>query len=186
MTTSAAIEIPGYVEGSFTIDPVHSYVGFVVRHLMVSKVRGSFSGVAGTITTAADPSKPTVDVIIDAATLTTGNETRDQHVVSGDFLAVDSHPEITFKARELAEGAEGLVLHGVLTIRGISRGVALQVDNLQFGSHFDGKPMIGASASVEINRHDFGVDFNGPVPGGGVVLSEKVTIVLDIEATQAA
>src|SRR5689334_13233732 len=110
--------------GTFTLDAAHTTVGFVARHLMVSKVRGSFTDVAGTITIADAPLDSSVDVIIGAGSITTGSPDRDQHLRSGDFLDLENHPEITFRSTRVAKhSGTDFVLVGDLTIRGVTREV---------------------------------------------------------------
>jgi polyisoprenoid-binding protein YceI len=182
MMTETAVEIPGYVAGTWTIDPVHSEVSFVVRHMMVSKVRGRFDKFEGTITTAADPLRSSVTATVDLSSVNTGHPDRDNHIRSADFFEVESHPTMTFRSTAIRRGGGDFFLDGDLTIRGTTRPVTLRLEVNGFGPDGYGNTRGGFSASGEINRNDFGVSYNGPVPGGGVVVSEKVTITLEIEA----
>jgi polyisoprenoid-binding protein YceI len=180
MTTDTTI--PGYLTGTWTIDPVHSDASFTVRHLGVSKVHGRFDNVEGTIVTAENPLESSVTATIPAASVNTKNEQRDAHVRAEDFLDVDNHPNLTFRSTGVrAEDEETFLVDGELTLRGVTRPVTLEVELGGFGDHPQGGKVVGLSATTEINRKDFGITGG---PAGGVV-SEKITISLDIEAVQA-
>ena len=179
--TTAAVQIPGYVAGTWTIDTVHSEVSFVVRHMMVSKVRGRFDKFEGTITTAPDPLQSTVTATVDLSSVNTGNETRDNHIRSEDFFHIEKHPAMTFRSTGLRPEGGNFLLDGDLTIRGTTKPVTLKLEINGFGPDAYGGTRAGFSATTEINRNDFGVSYNGPIPGGGVVVSEKVTVSLEIE-----
>src|SRR5580698_1160400 len=176
MMTETAVEIPGYVAGTWTIDPVHSEVSFVVRHMMVSKVRGRFDKFEGTIVTAADPLQSSVNATVDLSSVNTGEPNRDNHIRSADFFEVESHPTMTFQSTGVRRDGDNFLLDGNLTIHGNTRPVTLKLEVNGYGG-----TRAGFSASGEINRNDFGISYNGPVPGGGVVVSEKVTISIEIE-----
>jgi polyisoprenoid-binding protein YceI len=178
-----ATEIPGYVVGNWTVDPVHSEIGFSVRHLMVSKVRGRFTRVEGSITTAENPLDSVVNVVIDLASITTHNEQRDAHLRSADFFNVDADPKMTFRSTGVRRTGEStFVVDGDLTIRGVTRPVSLDVEVNGFGPDPYGGTRAGFSATGEIDRHDFGVSWNAAIEGGGVVVGDKVRILLEIEA----
>jgi polyisoprenoid-binding protein YceI len=177
-------EIPGYVAGTWTIDPVHSEVSFVVRHMMVSKVRGRFDTFEGTFTTGENPLESTVNASIDLSSVNTGNEQRDGHIRSADFFEVDKHAQMTFKSTGVrSDGEDGFLLDGDLTIKDVTKPVSLQLEINGFGPDAYGGTRSGFSAQGEINRLDFGVSFNGPIPGvpGGVAVSDKVSITLEVE-----
>jgi polyisoprenoid-binding protein YceI len=178
-----AVEIPGYVAGTWAIDPVHSEVSFVVRHLMVSKVRGRFDSFEGTFVTGDDPLKSSVTASVDLSSINTGQEQRDAHIRSADFFEVEKYPTMTFASTGVrAEGGD-LFLDGDLTLKGITRPVTFALEVVGFGGDSYGGTRAGFSATTEINRHDYGVNFQAPIPGvpGGVTVSEKVTITLEIE-----
>ena len=182
--TTPAVEIPGYTVGTWQIDPVHSEVAFVVRHMMVSKVRGRFDKFEGTIITAPDPLDSTVTASIDLSSVNTGQEQRDAHIRSADFFEVDKHPHMTFRSTGVrADAGEGFLLDGDLTLKGVTQAITLQLEINGFGPDSQGGTRVGFSAQGEINRMDFGVSFNGPIPGvpGGVAVSDRVTIVLEVE-----
>jgi len=180
--TTAELQIPGYVAGTWTIDTVHSHVGFVIKHMMVSKVRGHFAAFSGQITTAPAPLDSTVSVSIDATSIDTANQMRDDHIRSADFFEVENHPGITFTSTAVRLEDGEYFLDGDLTIRGTTRPVTLTVETPEFGPGPQGGTKAGFSATTEISRSDFGVSYNGPIPGGGVALGEKVQIVLEVEA----
>ncbi|HLI38771.1 MAG TPA: YceI family protein [Streptosporangiaceae bacterium] len=176
-----AADIPGYRAGTWTIDPVHSEVSFTVRHMMVSKVRGRFDKFEGTIVTAPDPLQSSVTATIDLSSVNTGSEDRDNHIRSADFLHVEQHPIMTFQSTGVRQDGDGFLLDGDLSLRGVTRPVTLKLEVNGFGPDAYGGTRAGFSATGEINRNDFGVSYNGPIPGGGVAVSEKVTINLEIE-----
>ncbi|HTJ66045.1 MAG TPA: YceI family protein, partial [Actinospica sp.] len=124
----------------------------------------------------------TVSATIDATSIDTGNSMRDDHIRSADFFAAAEHPTITFTSTGIRFEDGEFLLDGDLTIRGTTRPVTLTLDSPAFGPGAQGGTKAGFSASTEINRHDFGVSYNGPIPGGGSVLGDKVQITLDIEA----
>ena len=181
--STTAVEIPGYVAGTWAIDPVHSEVSFVVRHMMVSKVRGRFDTFEGTIVTAEDPLASSVTASVDLSSINTGQEQRDAHIRSADFFEVEKHPTMTFTSTGVRANGDGFLLDGDLTIKRVTRPVTFNLEVNGFGPDAYGGTRAGFSATTEINRHDYGVSFNGPIPGvpGGVTVSEKVTITLEIE-----
>ncbi len=183
-----SVEIPGYVAGTWAIDPVHSEVSFTVRHMMVSKVRGRFDKFEGSFVTGADPLESSVTASVDLATINTGQEQRDAHIRSADFFEVEKYPTMTFTSTAVKPAEEGFVLEGDLTLKGVTRPVAFNLEVSGFGPDAYGGTRAGFSATTVINRTDFGVNFNGPIPGvpGGVAVSENVTINLEIEGVLQA
>ena len=179
MTT--ATSIPGYVAGTWSIDPVHSEVGFSVRHMMVSKVRGRFTKVTGTVVTAENPQDSTVDVEIDMSSIDTGNEQRDGHIRSADFFEVDAHPVMSYKSTGIRSEGGDYYLDGDLTIKGVTKRVPLKLELGGFGPDAYGGTRAGFTATGEINRRDFGVNFNAALETGGAVVSDKVQVNLEIE-----
>lgn len=179
------LEIPGYTVGEWEVDPAHSYVGFVIKHMMVSKVRGHFSVFGGRIITEVEPLKSSVTAHIDATSIDTGNTMRDDHVRSADFFDAENHPQFTFVSSGVEPADDGFSLHGELTIRGVTRSVALAMETPEFGPDAFGGTRAGFSARLQVNRTDFGVNYNGPIPGGGMALAERVDLVLDIQAVLA-
>jgi polyisoprenoid-binding protein YceI len=183
-----SVEIPGYVAGTWAVDPVHSEVSFTVRHMMVSKVRGRFDKFEGTVVTAEDPLASTVTASVDLDSINTNQEQRDAHIKSADFFEVEKYPTMTFVSTALKGGDEGFVLEGDLTLKGVTKSVAFNLEVNGIGPDAYGGTRIGFSAETVIHRSDFGVNFNGPIPGvpGGVAVSENVTINLEIEAVLQA
>ncbi len=177
--TETAVEIPGYVAGTWTIDPVHSEVSFVVRHMMVSKVRGRFDKFEGTIITAPDPLQSSVTATVDLSSVNTGEPNRDNHIRSADFFEVEPHPTMTSRSTGVRLDGDDFLLDGELTIRGTTRPITLKLEVNGFGPDPFGGTRCGFSASGEINRHDWGVSYNGPIPGGGVAVSDKVAITIE-------
>ncbi len=174
----------GLVAGTWTIDPAHSEVSFTVRHLM-SKVRGSFTDFSGQITTTEDPTQSSVSVAIKSASITTHNDQRDAHLRSTDFFDADQGQELAFVGTGITAQDEGYVIHGDLTINGITKPVDLAAEFLGVGVDAYGLTRVGAEASTSINRKDFNVDFNVPLSGGKFLIGDKIDITLSIEAVQA-
>ncbi|SHN87503.1 Polyisoprenoid-binding protein YceI [Geodermatophilus obscurus] len=184
--TSTAIQIPGYVVGTWDIDASHSTVGFSVRHMMVSKVRGYFREFSGEIVTAENPEQSTVTAAIDMDSIDTRQEQRDAHIRSADFFDVGNHTVMTFRSTEVrADGADWTVV-GDLTIKGITKPVELALEVNGFGPDAYGGTRAGFSAKTEISRKEFGVDIDMPMDGGGVVVGDKITVELEIEAVLRA
>ncbi len=185
MSTSAAsaqaTAIPGYVAGTWQIDPVHSQIGFSARHMMVSKVRGHFETFDGTLVTAEDPAQSTVTANIDLRSITTSQAQRDEHLRSADFFEVEQYPTMTFHSTSLREGGDGFVLDGELTLKGVTKPVSLSVEINGFGPDSFGGTRCGFTANGEINRRDFNVNFGG-VQNGVVVVGDKIGLHLEIEA----
>jgi polyisoprenoid-binding protein YceI len=190
MTASTDIAVDsqapaGWVAGTWTIDPAHTVVSFAVRHLM-SRVRGTFSEVSGQIVTTAEVSGSTVAAVVGVASVSTGQQMRDDHLRSADFFDAESHPTMKFESRALRPVDGGWALAGELTIRDVTRPVELEVEFL--GTDPDGlqgEPRIGFSARATIRRRDFGVSF-GLTPDAKIVVADKVDIVLDVQAFPAA
>jgi polyisoprenoid-binding protein YceI len=182
MTTSSSVAIPGYLAGTWTADPVHSEIAFSVRHLMISKVRGRFTGYDVTIVTGEDPLGSSVTATIDLASIDTGNETRDNHLRSGDFFEVEKYPTMSYRSTGISRTDDGLIIDGDLTLRGVTRHVPLAVEMNGFGPDPWGGQRAGFSATAQINRRDFGIDITVPMDTGGVALGDKVSISIEIQA----
>jgi polyisoprenoid-binding protein YceI len=187
MTTStAAATIPGYVAGTWEIDPVHSEVGFVARHMMVSKVRGRFTTFSGELVLGEDPLQSSATATIDLTSIQTGNEQRDQHIRSADFFEVDKYRTMTYRSTGVRPQGDHYVLEGELTLKDVTKPIELTLELNGFGPDPFGGTRAGFTATGEINRRDFGVNFSAPMETGGVVVSDKVTIQLEIEAVLKA
>lgn len=181
MTTTAPT-IPGYVTGTWQIDPTHSDVSFSVRHMMVSKVKGRFGAFSGTIVTAENPLESTVTAEIDASSIDTNSEQRDNHIRSADFFEVEKYPSITFTSSSVEPNGDDYLVRGDLSIKGNTRTVPLKLELNGFGPDAFGGTRAGFTATTEISRKEFGVDIDMPMDGGGVVVGDKITITLEIEA----
>jgi polyisoprenoid-binding protein YceI len=169
--------------GTWAIDPVHSSVDFSVRHLMVSKVRGTFETFSGTITVAPDGT-PSVTAQIDVASLSTGSEQRDGHVKSADFFDVANYPVATFTSTSVRPHGDDYILDGDLTLKGVTKSVSL---DLEFNGVSPGQgygEVSGYEASVVLSRKDFSIDIDIPMETGGAVVGDKITITLGIEAVK--
>jgi polyisoprenoid-binding protein YceI len=186
MTVTATGTVPGYVVGTWTIDPVHSEIGFSVRHMMVSKVRGRFTKFSGELVTAGDVVSSSVTAEIDLASIDTGSEQRDGHIRSADFFDVANHPLMTYRSTGLRATGDGYVLDGELTLKGVTKSVPLALEVNGFGADPYGGIRAGFSATGEINRQDFGVSWNATLETGGFVVADKVGIHLEIEAVLQA
>ena len=175
--------IDGYIAGTWTIDVVHSDISFLVRHLGIAKVRGSFGAFEGTIVTGENPLDSTVNAVIKTGSVNTNNEGRDEHVRSGDFLDSEKFPEMTFSSTAIrAKSAEVFEVDGDLGLHGVTTNVTLTLELNGFGVGFDGNPVAGFSASTEISRGDYGIT-GGPA---GAAIGDKIKIALEIEAVKAA
>lgn len=170
----------------WNIDTAHSTAGFTVKHLMVSTVPGSFGKVTGKIT--YDPKNPAslaVDATIDATTINTNNQRRDDHLRSPDFFEVAKYPTITFKSKRVTPGAGGTAkLVGDLTMHGVTKEVTLDVSDLGQPVNGGRNFVVGATASTTIKRSDWGLTWNRALEAGGVTVSDEVKITLGIEATK--
>ena len=177
----ATVAIPG-LAGTWKADPVHSEVAFSVRHLMVSNTRGRFTSYDVTIVTSEDPRGLSVTATIDLASIDTGNEPRDNHLRSADYLDVEKHPTMSYRSAGIRRTDGGWVIDGELTLHGVTRQVPLAVEVNGFGPDQRGGQRAGFSATAQISRRDFGIDLTVPMDGGGVAVGDKVSISLEIEA----
>ncbi len=182
MSTTATAVTPG----TWTIDPTHTEVGFTVRHLM-GKVRGKFETVEGTLVTAEDVTASTVSVTVDLSSINTGTADRDNHLRSGDFFDVESHPQMTFVTTGVVQKSDtDFAIAGDLTIRGTTKPVELAVEFLGEGKDPWGGTRVGIEATGVISRKDFGITFNIPVEGEKVMIGDKITLQISAEAVLQA
>jgi polyisoprenoid-binding protein YceI len=182
MTSSLTTQIPGYVVGTWDIDASHSTVGFSVRHMMVSKVRGYFRDFSGELVTAEDPAQSSVTASIDLGSIDTRQDQRDAHIKSADFFDVDNHPHMTFRSTAVRTDGADWFVDGELSLKGNTKQVTLALELNGFGADAYGGYRAGFSGKTEINRNEFGVDIKMPMDGGGVVVGDKITVELEIEA----
>jgi polyisoprenoid-binding protein YceI len=183
--SQTAHQIPGYMSGRWVIDPVHSDISFVVRHLMVSRVRGRFVRLSGEIVTGADPSASTVVAEIDLASIDTGNADRDEDLRSANYLDVARYPTMAYRSTAARVIGDRFTIDGDLTLHGVTRPVQLTGELHGIRANGKGGTVAGLGATAEIDRRDFGINLTIPIPGGGVVVGDKVAITLEIEANLA-
>ncbi len=175
--SATTTEIPGYVAGTWTIDPIHSDVSFTVRHLVVSKVRGFFRKFEGTVVTGETPEQSSVTASIDMASIDTNQEQRNAHIRSADFFEVETYPTMTYQSTGVRRDGDDWILDGELTLKGVTKQVPLKLEINGFGSD-----RLGISAKGEINRRDFNVNFSGVTETGTIMVSDKVQLHLEVEA----
>ena len=181
MTNVSSSTLPLAV-GTWTADPSHTTVGFVVRHLGLSKVRGHFEGVTAQLVIGADLASSSVHAEIEMGTVKTGNTDRDAHLASSDFFSAETNPTMTFRSRAIAGEGEEYTMVGDLTVNGITKQVELDVEF--FGTSvfpMDESTRAGFSATGTISRKDFGINFNAPVGADKVMISDKVALDLDVQ-----
>ena len=176
---------PGIATGVWTIDPAHSTVGFSVRHLMVSKVRGRFGAFTGTITIADNALESGLDASVEMTSVDTGDAGRDGDLRGADFLDVETFPTVTFASTSLKAVGGNYALAGNLTIKGVTKPVTFALEFDGVATDPWGNIKAGFSATAEINRKDWGTEWNAVLEAGGVLVGEKVKIQLDIEAAKA-
>ena len=185
MTTTT---VPDTLTGDYTIDASHSRIGFVARHAMVTKVRGSFNDFTGSIhLDAANPAASTAQISIEVASIDTRNEQRDAHLRSNDFLAMEEYPQITFTSTGIQQtGPTSVELTGDLTIRGVTNTVTIPFEFEGAATDPYGNLRVGFEGSVVINRKDYGVTWNVALETGGVLVSDKVTLEFEVSAIKTA
>lgn len=180
-TATSTTAFPGLVAGEWTIDASHTEVGFVARHLMVTKVRGRFADVSGTVTVAEPVTDSHVEVTIGVASVSTGSDDRDGHIRSADFFDAEGFPTMTFTSTAFT----GETLTGDLTIKGVTKPVTLDVTFEGAVKDPWGNAKAGFEARTTINRTDWGLGWNVALEAGGVLVSEKVELVLDVQLLKA-
>lgn len=172
--------------GTWNLDPTHTEIGFTVRHLM-SKVRGKFETFEGSLVTADDITASTVNVTVDLASINTGTADRDNHLRSGDFFDVETHPKMTFASTGVvAKSDTEYVVTGDLSIKDVTKPIELAVEFLGEGKDPWGGTRVGVEAKGEISRKAFGIDFNIPLEGDKLMIGDKITLVINAEAVLQA
>lgn len=161
---------------------MHSEIGFSVRHLMVSKVRGRFTRFEGSFVTAADPLESSATATIEMASIDTSNQTRDDDLRSSNFFEVDKYPQMTYRSTGVRRDGGDIVLEGQLTAHGVTKEVPLRVEVNGFGADPYGNQRSGFTATGSLNRSDFGMSFNVPLDGGGVMVGDRIDITIEVEA----
>jgi polyisoprenoid-binding protein YceI len=173
---------------TWKIDPAHSHAEFKVKHMMISNVKGSFSGLNGTlIEDTADPIRSQVEATIDISSISTGDEQRDAHLKSADFFHHEQHPVMTFKSTKIEKkGDEDYAVTGDLTVHGVTKPLTFAVEGPSAPSKDPwGNTRIGLSATTKINRKDFGLIWNAALETGGILVGEDVQITLDVQFIKA-
>ncbi|GEL23054.1 polyisoprenoid-binding protein [Pseudonocardia sulfidoxydans NBRC 16205] len=184
MTTATALSA---LTGTYAIDPTHTRIGFVARHAMVTKVRGGFNEFAGTARIDGDDlARSDVELTIQVASIDTRNADRDGHLRSNDFLALDEHPEITFRSTEVTPTDEGVDITGDLTIKGVTRSVTVPFTFEGQATDPFGNERIGFEGATTINRKDYGLTWNAALETGGVLVSEKIVLEFEVSAIRQA
>ena len=178
---TAAVSVPQLTAGTWAIDATHSTVGFTVRHLMVSKVRGRFQTFTGTIT-VDENGAPTIDAEIDVASITTDNAQRDGHLKTADFFEVEKFPTATFRSTSVKAKGDDFVLTGDFTLHGVTKSIDLDVEFNGVNAGMGNGPVAGFEATTTINRKDFGINIDMTLEGGGAVVGDKIALLLEIEA----
>ena len=178
MTT---IDIPGYRAGTWVLDPSHSEVTFSVRHMMISKVRGSFGVKSATLVAPENPLDAKVTASVDVASVDTNDEGRDGHLRSPDFFDAETFPTMEFVSTGARVESGDFFIDGDLTIRGTTKPVSFEFEFGGFGQDPYGNYKAGASATTTINREDFGLTWNAALETGGVLVGKDVTINLDLQ-----
>jgi len=184
MSITRTFEGPAVQAGTWEIDPSHSTVEFSVRHMMFSKVKGRFTSFRGTIVIGDDPQDSSVEAVVDVASIDTGDENRDAHLRSADFLDAERYPEMTFVSRSVRQEGKRYVVAGDLTLHGVTRPVELDLELNGIGTDPYGGTRAGFSATTELSRKEFGLEWNVALETGGVLVGDKVQVSLEIQATR--
>lgn len=170
-----------YIRGTWKVDPAHTKISFTVKHLMISKVRGTFDTFDVTIVTAENPKDSTIEAVIDVASVNTGVKDRDNHLRTSDFFLVEEYPKMTFRSTSLETDGDDFTVVGDLTLRGVTKSVTLKGELGGVINDPYGLTRAGATATTTINRQDFGVSWNAAIEAGGMTLADNVKIELDLE-----
>jgi polyisoprenoid-binding protein YceI len=184
--TATTIESTGLSQGTWNLDASHSTVGFTVRHAGISKVRGQFTELEGTLTLGETLAESSVTATIQAASFNSGDANRDGHVRGADFFDVETFPTLSFASSAVSVDGEDFELTGELTIRGISQTVTFKGEFNGVAVDPFGATRAGFEAKTVISRKDFGLTWNAALEAGGVLVSDKVTITLDVAFVKAA
>jgi len=179
--TITAETIPGYVAGTWVLDPTHSEVSFSVRHLAISKVRGTFEKFDVTVVTAENPADSTVTASVEIASVNTNQKDRDAHLKTSDFFLAEEFPTMEFVSTGISKDGDDFLLAGNLTLRGVTKPVTLKAEFGGIITDGYGQVKAGASATTKINRKDFGVNWNAALEGGGFTLGDDVTISIEAQ-----
>lgn len=181
-TSAATVIVPA---GTWSLDPTHTHVGFTVRHMMVAKVRGSFTDYSAEISVGENPLESSLTAVVQMASIDSGNADRDGHLRTNDFFAIDEFPTMTLRSTSFEAKGDDFVMHADLTIKGVTKSVAFELEFSGTGQDPWGNTKAGFSASATINRKDFGIEWNAPLETGGVLVGEQVKIEIDAELVKA-
>jgi len=182
MSTATITSIPA---GTYTIDPSHSSIEFTVKHMGLATVRGQFTEFEGSI--ESDGERASVTGTVQASSVTTHNQQRDEHLVTNDFFGVEDNPQISFQADSIELDEDGSVrIPGQITIKGVTRDIELTGDYAGGGMDPWGNERVGLDVSAKIDRRDFGLEWNQPLAGGGLLVSNNVTVLLSASAVKGA
>jgi polyisoprenoid-binding protein YceI len=186
LTTETNTRTEAPAVGTYQLDPAHSDFRIIARHLMVSKVTGTFGELSGTIEVAENPAESTVEVVAQAATIETGTADRDGHLRSADFLDAETYPEITFKSTNLERSGKEWKLTGDLTIRDITKPASFDLSYEGTAVDPFGNQKAVFTATGQIDREAWGLTWNVPLEGGGVLVSRQFKVEFDIQAVLQA
>ena len=186
MGTTTTTLPAGLTTGTYTIDASHSEVGFTARHAMVAKVRGRFGAVSGSLVFGDEAASSSAEAVIDTASIDTRDEGRDTHLRSANFFDVEKYPTMTFRSTGVRADGGDYRLDGDLTIKDVTRPVNIKVEFNGAATDPFGNARIGFSGETEINRKDFGLTWNAALETGGVLVSDKIKIHLEISAIAQA
>ena len=186
--TTASVPALTELTGTYTLDPAHTRIGFVARHAMVTKVRGSFDEFAGTaVLDGANPANSRVEVTIEAASIDTRNAQRDEHLRGNDFLAMQEYPKITFASTGVRQAGETTFeVTGDLTIKGVTNEITIPFEFEGAAKDPFGNQRVGFEGAVTINRKDYGVTWNAPLEAGGVLVSDKIVLEFEVSLIKNA
>lgn len=174
--------------GVYNVDAVHSTVSFVARHLVAAKVRGNFTEFAGVVTVGDSPETSKVEATVQASSITTNNEMRDNHLKSADFLDQENHPTLILTSTKItSKGDQNYEMVADLTVRGTTKSVVFDLEFLGEGPGMaPGVTVAGFEARAEVDRRDFAVNFEGSIENGSLVVGNKIVLELNIEAAKQA
>lgn len=181
-STATATALPA---GTWTVDPVHTRIGFVARHMMVTKVRGSFSDFSADIEIAENPLDSKLTAEVRMASIDTGNEDRDGHLRTNDFFDIEQHPTMRLVATGFEGAGDDYVMHADLTIKGVTKPVDFELEFEGAGQDPWGGTRAGFTAATTINRKDWAIEWNAPLETGGVLVGDKVQIELDVQLVKS-
>lgn len=179
--TDSTLTVPGLVPGTWKLDAAHSEITFSVRHLAISKVKGTFESFDVTVETTSNPLDTKLTASIDVSSVNTRQKDRDNHLRTSDFFAIDEHPTIEFVSTGVRQDGDEWLLDGDLTLRGVTKPVTFRGEFGGVTVNGYGQTVAGAEFTTKINRHDFGVNWNAALEAGGLTLGEDVTVNIDAQ-----